>query len=285
MNRSGRSGGFTLVELLVVITIIGILVGMLLPAVQSVREAARRTSCANNLKQLGIGSLNYESSFGHFPRANFGKNRTTATTLMYYIENNTVAEKLEGDIDINTLGPLSIFICPSMTIPKKTVSDLFDDPLQEFSGELRNDYRQCDGYYGGFDNGGNVYKTRGAVGVELKEIYDGCANTLLYGESQGEVIDRIREYSVPWVWLRTLWVDFAFDFSDYTVPEPPPFLNPFKASDGSVRYSFYQFSSPHPSTVNFLFCDGSTKPINRNINSETLKALSTIQLGETIGSY
>ena len=69
MNKQTQRTGFTLVELLVVIAIIGILIGMLLPAVQQVREAARRTACLNNMRQIGIGCLNFESAFQEYPTA------------------------------------------------------------------------------------------------------------------------------------------------------------------------------------------------------------------------
>ena len=118
-----KTNGFTLVELLVVIAIIGILIGMLLPAVQSVREAARRTSCSNNMRQLGIATLNYESSFAKLPAASlfptlkldgsdFGDSESrngwsAQAQLLPYLEQSGLASSINYDIGYKEHPPIT----------------------------------------------------------------------------------------------------------------------------------------------------------------------------------
>ena len=152
-NSMRNPNGFTLVELLVVIATIGILIGMLLPAVQQVREAARRTACANNIRQVSLASHNYESAFGEFPDGFFqvdhndldgvSAESSTPYTLRYfghtvfakilpYVEQNAVydlwdftvnadnaktnsMDPLTGDLNQNapSAAEISLYICPS----------------------------------------------------------------------------------------------------------------------------------------------------------------------------
>ncbi len=113
-------GGFTLVELLVVIAIIGVMVGLLLPAVQSAREAARRMQCSNNLKQITLGLHNYESTYRMFPAGRTTMGISALAAILPYIEQANAQELVDYKVAWNhannvnaTRTLISTFLCPS----------------------------------------------------------------------------------------------------------------------------------------------------------------------------
>lgn len=204
--------GFTLVELLVVIAIIGILIGMLLPAVQQVREAARRTTCANNLRQLTLASHNYESAHMHLPRAGWGDYGSDATTagrswlweIGPFIElNNLTGQINEGMgawgfmVDPLVESDVSIFNCPSDPLAKLTITIPF------FNTQMgSNNYMGNGGEYGRSVNqlmftcrlgAPFLVTTDGMFGginldqvdsgeITFGEVKDGTSNTIYCGE-------------------------------------------------------------------------------------------------------
>ncbi|MCA9270408.1 MAG: DUF1559 domain-containing protein [Planctomycetales bacterium] len=131
-HRTNQRRAFTLVELLVVITIIGILVALLLPAVQAARESARRTQCSNNLKQLGLGVLSYTAINEHYPPAAsiYAPRHNVITYILPHLEGQNVYDQVdltknwnEGANATATQVSLGFLVCPTAPGKRKGVSD------------------------------------------------------------------------------------------------------------------------------------------------------------------
>jgi len=206
-------GGFTLVELLVVIAIIGVMVGLLLPAVQAAREAARRMSCGNNLKQLGLGVHNYHAAYNKIPMYAGGTGGivnqphnhallSPLVALLPFVEQQALWEQISAPFaGFQSMGPqpwnvayspwlqtISTYRCPS------------DPTLAAVGGKGATNYAAClgDGMVhlstGGLDANYNttgefnaataqlrgVFKTRRSTG--FRDVLDGTANTIMMGE-------------------------------------------------------------------------------------------------------
>jgi prepilin-type N-terminal cleavage/methylation domain-containing protein len=196
----GRFRGFTLIELLVVIAIIAILIALLLPAVQQAREAARRTQCRNNMKQLGLALHNYHDSFLRFPMgATWGVmigpantshspfHHTWLTAILPYIDQaplyNGVNFNLPAVAQPHVSRQLPAFSCPSDGSGIQPIRDTWNFATTSYSG--------CNGYdwwsRGMHQGGANSFVFGGVFdplsSVQIKDIIDGTSNTVAVGET------------------------------------------------------------------------------------------------------
>ncbi len=284
--------GFTLVELLVVIAIIGILIGMLLPAVQSVREAARRTQCANNQRQLALACLNYESAHMHFPPGlncpigggsgsffssstftngrpfpeppHQGRFGSWMVWIMPFIEQNnlysmldlTVRERAFNSVAIDSPGAqlVDAFLCPSDIAPEviQVGSNGFFAPNSYLGVGGRSVWFIAGGASG---DGMLTYNSS----VKFGQITDGSSNTLLIGErlSMDPEWPDFHTYR-GWAWSNALaarnCLSGVLAPINYNFPVGSGPNPGFDLTD----LKFNSFSSGHTGGANFAAADGST---------------------------
>ena len=295
-RNKNRHAGFTLVELLVVIAIIGILIGMLLPAVQMVRESARRVTCANNLKQLGLAVQNYHDSKQQIPpsRARDGF-LTWPVYLMPYLEQQNLQNQLDldklyvdQDPEIVKIG-MQTMICPSRRAGTNlSLREVNGEPVGavgDYAGNAGtseffpyDDWANFDVPVNGVINSG-LYKenpieagmlVHGEKGrYKFKDVTDGLSHTIFLGEKAVN-IDFIRQ---PGGWG---------DGCIYNGNEPGTFMR--MGGYGFLLAATQKFGAPgpgaipvfgsaHPQIVNFAFGDGHVANLSVSTDEETLRRL------------
>lgn len=282
---------FTLVELLVVIAIIGILIALLLPAVQAAREAARRSQCINSLKQLALAMHNHESTYKKYPAGREGcdgacapVNGPATSAFVYilpFIEQNNLYDQYMAEA--KTITPLNnipgsisesivntrpeAFVCPSGIMPASV----------DVSGKnwATNCYALCAGHFGPSQGTGSKAKWENS-GMFLyrdrmapRDATDGLSNVIFLGEvTDGEKADQLNR-----------WPTSGRHNDSIRTTE-----NPLNTRYGSgVRHSGSNggFASKHPGGANFAFADGSAHFLSETIDLTLYQNLSKRASGVT----
>ncbi|HEX7376502.1 MAG TPA: DUF1559 domain-containing protein [Pirellulales bacterium] len=290
-----RRSAFTLVELLVVIAIIGLLVALLLPAVQAAREAARRVECVNGLKQLGLALQNYHDTLGRLPAGYLatgpyvdGANDTTpgwawGSFLLPYLEQSTLQGQFNFNLPVQkspAVGTfLTAFICPSDVLPRQPFN-VTDNSWNLICPMAPSSYAACCG--GGVATtaatGNGCFYRNSAV--RLTDIKDGASATIFLEE---------RAFAkVQGTWVGA--VDGGYANTGALNPKAVAGKLGQGAADlvlihaGTINdrtgRSLDDASSMHPGGANFLFADASVRFLTDGTDRATMQAMGTTSGGE-----
>ncbi len=287
-----RRPGFTLIELLVVIAIIAILIGLLLPAVQKVREAASRMKCQNNLKQIGLAIHNFHDTYGMLPPARIADQYATWSVLLLpYIEQDNLyrswdlTKKYYNQTAFDVTAQVSIYLCPTRRGPPQ-IGELPEDVATGPMGTL-GDYAAA-----ASDNTTDpvtAYDQPGASGsiiigirngtqwtsrTRFADVTDGLSNTVFIGEKHIQ-LGMLRRVKGD----RTIWNgDSADVFSRIG--------GPGKGLVGNLNTATNQrFGSWHPGVCQFVFGDGGVRALPVTIPEATISLLIQRSDGQVIPSW
>jgi prepilin-type N-terminal cleavage/methylation domain-containing protein/prepilin-type processing-associated H-X9-DG protein len=292
-----RRPAFTLIELLVVIAIIAILIGLLLPAVQKVREAAARTKCTNNLKQIGLAMHNYHDVKSYLPAGVYGPTSTGAPTinngvdlgytvyLLPYVEQSALYSAVDftqgynGANNIANVNPIlvPVYQCPSCSVIEQNGGGVDGKALHYMAvmGPRGTNPQTGQAYtginltssQGGASNQGMLYPNSQ---TQLTDCPDGTSNTLLVGEMSWNDSNRFRPWTRGWGGGNTdaaagtaLNIDLlsgAFNLTPY---------------NGSNNFNDVSFGSQHTGGANFCFGDGGVHFISSSVDMNTLVSIAS----------
>jgi prepilin-type N-terminal cleavage/methylation domain-containing protein len=314
-----RSSGFTLIELLVVIAIIGVLIALLLPAVQAAREAARRAQCSNNLKQLGIAMHNYHDSIGSFPTSfwratpNVGgvNSHSWIAMTLPYMEQGPIYNAINFSVGVaggpgNVYGrmnhtalmsPLNVLMCPSDPAPSISAIARADSgvgnnansgPKLSYLGNFGDNHNDDPNYWPfqslptSRDNGFGEGRT--FTGIMSRSGGTTSIRDITDGTSNTFAVGETLFESCNWfTWPNPNGTTAGTSVPvNYKVTEHKGDANGRRDS-GNWRVGF-GFRSQHPGIVQFLFADGRVATIKESINRNIYRGLSTRSEGEIISS-
>ncbi len=311
--------GFTLIELLVVIAIIAILIALLLPAVQQAREAARRTQCKNNLKQIGLALHNYVDVHSALPSGSivllnpagtqdFGHGWTWHASILPFLEQTTLYNGIQGSDGMgNELGDqntgksqlvrsttLSMFWCPSQP-DRRSASQKNGYQTCNYNGNMgtRIGNGNDDCYNGsslttpahnrtdawGCMNGNGVFHISSSV--RFRDVADGLSNTIFVSEVPDSGGDVIGIFSAG--------ADRRLIFSGGADSNPPTEMTEYliaaESNDPINGGAEEAAGSFHVGGAQFLMGDGAVRFLSENMHMATYQALSTRLGGEVIGEF
>ncbi len=314
VSRSSCGRGFTLIELLVVLFVIGLVVAMLLPAVQAAREGARRAQCQNNLKQIGLALHGYHDVHGLFPAGFSLKNPGSGFAgpgwawgehllggleqgALYNAVNQTLPYVVSAHQTVRETR-LSGFLCPSSGGSGPASSGFIVQPIAGFENLAPGQYVASAGSVTLKAGNAQVAQGDGVFflnsQVATRDLRDGASSTLMIGERSRNVAD------ATWVgvvdpnfilctkdgWSVETCASAMFMVLGRTGPKSDILFGtvPTGSTPNSPGAGADGFWSMHPGGCNFLFCDGSVRFVKAAIAPETFCSLASRAGGEVVGA-